>query len=199
MNRFPRQAHSRSEMIRSCNEAFHVYNRGVNKQVIFHSERNYRKFLELINQYFNPSELLIMAFCLMPNHFHLLIQQLQAFGISGLMEQVCGDYAKVLNHSLSRSGHLFQGRYGMKWAKRDDSVPYLASYIHQNPLKAGLVKEPEDWPYSSCQAYIGAKSQPFLDTSTLLSQIVGGTDYRSILSGKADPANEIPRRLLFRE
>jgi REP element-mobilizing transposase RayT len=186
-------------MVRLTDETFHVYNRGVNRQVIYQTNDMFRRFLDLINEFYNPKELFINAFCLMPNHFHLLIKQIKAFGISSLMERVCGDFARIVNHSLVRSGHLLEGRYKMKVARHDDSPILLARYIHLNPCKAGLVAKPDDWQYSSIGSYLGKPGQPFLSTEQLLSQLDLERGHRLFFAGPAENDPTLPRHLLFRE
>ncbi len=199
MRKGRRISYTREEMVRLTNETFHVYNRGVDRQVLYQTNDMFKRFLDLINEFYNSRELLINAFCLMPNHFHLLIKQIKSFGISSLMEKVCGDFARIANHSRSRSGHLFEGRYKMKVARHDDSPILLARYIHLNPCKAGLVAKPEDWQYSSFRSYLGNSSQPFLSTEPLLSQLDLERGHRSFFAGPVEDDPALPRHLLFRE
>jgi len=199
MNCGRRRSYSRVEMVRLTDRTFHVYNRGVDRQVIYRSDQFYKRFLELMDQYVKPADLLILAFCLMPNHFHLLIKQLRAFGISALMESTCGDYAKLVNHSLNRSGHLFENTYQMKVAREDDSCLQLARYIHLNPWKAGLVTNPRDWPYSSCNAYSGHPAPLFLNCESLLSHLDRDHLHHSALTQPDGNDPDIPRHLSFRE
>ncbi len=199
MNRGHRKSFTRQEMVRLTGRAFHVYNRGVDRQVIYRSDKFYTKFLDFVNHFLNPAEASIMAFCLMPNHFHMLIKQLKAFGISAFMEAVCGEYAKHVNHSLSRTGHLFEGRYRMKVAREDDSCLQIARYIHLNPSNAGLVKNPEEWIYSSCGSYVGKPAQSFLTTEPLLFQLDRDRTDPSFLAALNVNAPELPHHLVFRE
>ncbi len=199
MNRGHRISYTRQELVRLTNRTFHVYNRGVDRQVIYRSDQHYQRFLDLLNHFLNPAELLITAFCLMPNHFHLLVNQLKSFGISALMESVCGEYARYANQSLSRTGHLFQGRYKMKVAREEDNCVHLARYIHLNPYKAGLVINPTNWIYSSCASYFGQPKPAFLNTELLRLQLDRDRIDPSLLATPSEPEPEIPHRLIFQE
>ena len=199
MHRGQRLSYTREEMVRLTNRMFHIYNRGVDKQVIYRDDQFYRKFLEFMTHFADPAEVTIMAFCLMPNHFHIMIKQLKAFGIAALMESVCGEYARLVNPLLSRTGHLFQGRYRMKAVREMDNGLHLARYIHLNPCNGGLVKNPEDWPYSSCRSYFGRPAEPFLNTEPLLFQLDRDRTDRAILANINGTDPELPHHLVFRE
>ncbi len=190
---------TRSDLIRTTDDFFHIYNRGVDKQQIFFSDDYYALFLGLIGRFHDPTALKINAYCLMPNHFHLLVRQAKAFAISRLMEQVAAEYAKSVNHYRERSGHLFEGPYRMKWVNDESHVPILANYIHQNPVKAGLVSLPDAWVFSSCREYFGRRTTEFLDLTEVLSRLDGVPDYRTYLSIQQDAENDLPSRSRFPE
>ncbi len=186
-------------MIRASDDFFHIYNRGVDKQQIFFSDYYYALFLGLIQRFYDPSGLMILAYCLMPNHFHFLVKQLKEFAISHFMEQLAAEYAKTVNLHRLRSGHLFQGPYRLKWIPNEQNIPILANYIHQNPVKAGLVSVPEAWEFSSCREYYGQRTAKFLDLNEVLSRLDGASDYRAFLEGKGDAEENLPVLARFRE
>jgi len=186
---------NRSDLIGSTNEILHCYNRGVNKQQIFFGHDFYALFLSLVETFHSRDELKILAYCLMPNHFHFLFRQVRAFALSKLMEKVCGEYAKSVNQVCQRVGHLFQRRYGIKWVWRGSDVPLLLNYIHQNPVKGGLVELPEEWAYSSCREYLNLRPAGFLD----LDIVNVKWDYHSFLKASGDVESQLPCRARFRE
>lgn len=190
---------SRSDLIRSTDDILHCYNRGVDKQQIFFGHEFYGLFLSLIESFHSRDELRILAYCLMPNHFHFLFRQLRAFAISVFMEKVCGEYAKTVNQVRQRVGHLFQRRYGVKWVWRDSDVPLLVNYLHQNPVKGGLVKLPQEWDYSSCREYMKIRPPGFLDLDAVLTEMNEKHDYHSYLEGSCDAESQLPSRSRFRE
>lgn len=190
---------TRSDMIRATDDFFHLFNRGVDKQQIFFSDYYYALFLELTRRYHEPAGMSILAYCLMPNHFHFLVKQLKAFAMSRFMEQLAAQFAKELNLHRERSGHLFQGPYQMKWVPDEQKVPIVANYIHQNPVKAGLVNVPEGWEFSSCREYFGQRTTGFLDLNEVLSRLDGVSDYRTFLDGAGDAEEKLPIGSRFHE
>lgn len=142
-----------------ASNVFHIYNRGNNKQLIFFSEENYFFFLFKLKKHIGP-HCEILAYCLMPNHFHLLIytdehfdrhEFSKAFGIA------LRSYTRAINKQEQRTGSLFQQNSRSKQIVNAGSGNYILTcfnYIHLNPYKAGLVKKIEDWPHSSIGEYL---------------------------------------------
>ncbi len=189
---------TRSDLIRSNDDYFHVYNRGVDRQVIFFSAEYYELFLSLVGQAIQLNELKILAYCLMPNHFHFLVRQTREFGLSFFMEHVCGEYAKTVNQMRERKGHLFQGRYKLKWIHTPATLPIVANYIHLNPVLSGLVKSPADWEYGSCRDYLGLRDLTFVAPGDILANMTGFETYERYLANE-NPDSHLPRHLRFRE
>jgi REP element-mobilizing transposase RayT len=147
---------------------YHIYNRGNDKQKIFFQERNYEFFLNKVKQYVVPHSNLL-AWCLMPNHFHFLIQANQEtlkivketpIKINALTEGVrlmLSSYTRAIQKQESMVGSLFQQKTKFKCA--DDYLASAFHYVHQNPYRARLVKKMEDYPWSSMKEYVGLTSQ----------------------------------------
>jgi putative transposase len=146
------------------NEIYHIYNRGNNKQEIFFERENYLFFLKKIKDELLPvSDLL--AYCLMPNHFHLLIRVKEVEGLnpevlSSTMARKLGtlqsSYTRAINKVMNNTGSLFQQKAKSKNVESYGHICF--HYIHQNPVKAGLCKRIEDWEFSSFQDYIGLRN-----------------------------------------
>jgi putative transposase len=171
---------------------YHVYNRGNNKQQIFFSERNYQFFLEKLNNQISPV-CEILAWCLMPNHFHLMIYATDkacaeriSFGGKPMQELpyhvgiLLSSYSQAINKQNGTTGSLFQQKTKAKCinepGRSDLNDKYLATcmhYIHQNPWRANLVTRLEDWKYSSFREYIGREACLKSNKALLLSL----TDY----------------------
>jgi len=142
---------------------YHIYNRGNNNQVIFFNERNYDFFLNKVKQYVVPHSNLL-AWCLMPNHFHLLIQanletqkivKETPVKINALTESfrlMLSSYTRAIQKQESMVGSLFQQKTKFKCA--DDYLESVFHYVHQNPYRAGLVKKMEEYPWSSMREYL---------------------------------------------
>lgn len=143
-------------------EFFHIYNRGNNKQDIFIEDSDYEffmlrlkqnlypdKFDELKIQPLPPNSFSLVSYCLMPNHFHLLIRQNSEVTTSKLMLKICSSYSKVFNKKHERVGHIFQDQFKQVLINGDDYLKWVIAYICQNPKVAGLVKHPSDYKWSS--------------------------------------------------
>jgi putative transposase len=149
---------------------YHIYNRGNNQQQVFFSEENYFYFLRKCHQYLKPISD-ILAWCLMPNHFHFLIhankKSLEPAKSGGIImpaltnafRLLLSSYAKGINTEQQNTGNLFQQKTKSKLVS--DEPFYAATafhYIHYNPCEAGLAEKPEDWPYSSLQDFLGKRN-----------------------------------------
>jgi REP element-mobilizing transposase RayT len=119
----------------------HVYNRGNNRQIIFFERENYIYFLRLIREHLIKNSVDIIAYCLMPNHYHLLVY-LRDETLSDAMKSLSLSYTKAINKRFNRSGVLFQGRFQSIHISQTDYLVNLSQYIHLNPVKASLVKQP---------------------------------------------------------
>ena len=146
---------------------YHIYNRGVNKEDIFFSERNYQYFIERMFQYLSPRSELI-AYCLMPNHFHLLVKVTSSDFTKLSLQLFLMSYSKAINSERDRVGSLFQGRYKANLIVDDAHFLDCFKYIHLNPVKAHLAQTPELWPYSSYSEYLSTKSKPRIDPSLVM-------------------------------
>lgn len=157
-------------------EFYHVYNRGNNRQIIFFSDRNYLFFLKKIREQIFPVAD-ILAYCLMPNHFHFILKPNEnglteriSFGGKPMQELsyrlgiLLSSYAQAINKQNRTTGSLFQQKTKAKILVEKDNgirISYLEKcfhYIHLNPVMAGLAKNPEDWAYSSYPDYIGLRN-----------------------------------------
>ena len=141
---------------------YHVHNRSINRQVLFFSDDDYLDFLSRIRTHISP-RCDILAWCLMPNNFHLLIHSTRASVVSKKIggnkmpelsfgiKQLLSSYAKFLNKKIKRTGNLFQQKTKAELATDAISVFH---YIHQQPWRAGLVQRIENWKFSSFPDYV---------------------------------------------
>jgi putative transposase len=148
-------------------EYYHVYNRGINRGRIFFEERNYDYFLQLYVQHVAPIAE-TYAYCLLPNHFHLLvrIRDLSGFpNLTGLGRKAPSQhfsnffnaYAKAFNRTYNRTGSLFERPFGRLRVTSDAYFVQLVVYIHHNPQKHGLVDDFRDWARSSYHALLSER------------------------------------------
>ena len=128
----------------------HLYNRGANKEKVFLDAYDYRYFQKRMLLYKEKYQIKILAYCLMPNHFHLFIHQTISQGLgSKFIGDLTNSYTKSFNKKYDHSGVIFQGRTKSKIVYDEKGFIFLAKYILLNPVKAGLVKKFCDWKYSS--------------------------------------------------
>jgi REP element-mobilizing transposase RayT len=131
---------------------YHINNRGLQKKKIFFDREDYKYFLKKMFEYKDKFSIEVIFYCLMPNHFHLIIRQNTGIGTIQFISMVQLLYAKYFNKKYGRKGQLFEGRYRPKVIKDQKYMMQLIRYLMENPVRAGLVKKPEDWEFLSFNA-----------------------------------------------
>jgi len=163
---------------------YHVYNRGVAKQDIFLDKQDYKTFLSYLKIYLSKKddlqkiaptrqlknffeELTLLAYCLMSNHFHMLVWQKDPMTMANFMRSIATKYSRYFNKKYNRVGPVFQSRYKAVLVTGENQFIYLSKYIHRNPLptRTDLV----GYKYSSYQNYLGLINQTWVDDSEILS------------------------------
>lgn len=160
---------------------FHVLNRGNQKQTLFYKRDNYLFFLRKLKKYAGLHQIDVIAYCLMPNHFHLILGAFEIAARSHCMHALQTSYAKAINKQQHRTGHLFQDSYQKIPVTTSEQMNHLSRYIHLNPLKAGLVTRIGTWPYSSCQEYIGMRNGQLPNSGIVLTEFTDGAAYLAFL------------------
>ena len=138
---------------------FHLYNRTNNKELLFRNEENYIYFLKKYRHYFD-TEFDTISYCLMPTHFHFLIK-VTGFDTDNIKRKIgifLRSYTNAFNKKFERTGSLFQQKTKTKLIDKDDYFKTLVIYIHQNPLRSGLVVKQEDWKFSSFNDFVGFRN-----------------------------------------
>lgn len=197
-------------------EYYHVYNRGVALQPTYSSKREYERFLLCLSYYrfnnlpFKLSRLLqipndereatmaslektndkaveLIAFCLMPNHFHILIKQISEGGISKFMKQITDSYTRYFNTKNERVGPLFQGTFKAVHVENDNQLIHLSRYIHLNPLVSYVVRESDflDYPWSSLKNYLD-DDYSLVNPTIVLDNFKTPKDYLKFVMDQAD-------------
>lgn len=171
------------------NRFYHVYNRGVEQRTIFLDDRDYAMFLYFLKYYLSPPlsddlkqikrslfhQVKLHSFCLMPNHYHLLVQQTTVDGMTKFIRAVCTCYVGYFNERYNRVGGLFQGKYKASLVDSDEYLLYVTRYIHRNPIELERVgpwsrSDPlQNYPYSSFPYYLSQKHAKWLTTHEILS------------------------------
>ncbi len=179
---------------------YHIYNRGVERRLIFLDEGDYKNFLGILKMYLTPinlqgqtlqvdgsmkslaptkkpnnfvTEISLICYCLMPNHFHLMVRQNSDRSIASFLQTIMTKYVVYFNKKYKRQGGLFQGRYKAVRISNENQFIYITKYIHRNPIDlmpvrsdlAGLM----DYKYSSFGNYLGLFKQDWVKTEDILS------------------------------
>ena len=161
---------SRPLRIEFANALYHVTARGDRREDIFDDDADRLSFLATLEQVIDQFNWVCHAWCLMDNHYHLLIQTPDG-NLSKGMRQLNGVYTQASNRRHKRVGHLFQGRFKAILVDSDAYLLELSRYIVLNPVRAGMVKKPQQWPWSSYHACVGAEEAPdWLAVDGLLAQ-----------------------------
>lgn len=194
---------------------YHIYNRGVAKQDIFLSPQDYTVFLRFLKEYLLPvnhpdlkalqtlsprrypvnchENVKLLAYCLMPNHFHLLAKNTTQKGIEKFMRALGTNYSMYFNKTYNRVGHLYQGTYKAVLVEKDEQLLYLSKYIHKNPEKLSPRESPlYEYSYSSYPNYLNKRKQDWLHTDEILpffSEEFPSLSYRAFIEEQEQGAS----------
>jgi putative transposase len=175
---------------------YHLYNRGNNRQEIFLERKNYSLFILLIRQHLIKNKVDIIAYCLMPNHYHLLVY-LNDENLSQIMQSFSLAYTKSINQHFKRVGSLFQGRFQAKHVDTDEYLLHLSRYIHLNPVKANLVKHPQEWDFSSYSGYIGLQDNNLIKPEKVVEYFSSPNAYQQFVESFQDKDTQIIKHLML--
>ncbi len=183
-------------------ECYHLYNRGTGKMRIFEAPEDYDFFLGRLDEYlhpnrssrrapsaeryerklFPPNTFSVICYCLMPNHYHLVVRQHTEVSISDLMLRLITGYSKFFNKKYERVGSLFQDQFKAVHVESNEQLLWLSAYIHHNAKLSGIVRDSERYPYSSYREY--TRAEPGLcDTDLVKGQFKRGARYREFVEG----------------
>lgn len=182
---------------------YHVFNRGNGKNDIFFEPQDYGIFLHRLSENLFPEHEIpktgypldlkfkrkklpagafsLICYCLMPNHFHLLVRQNSEVKISELIQKLCTGYSKYFQKKYDHVGHLFQGTFKAIHVDNESYLTWLSAYIHQNPATASIVNNLEDYPYSSYLDYIGLRDGKLCDKAPILDKFKSKEDYKKFV------------------
>lgn len=204
-------------------EFYHVYNRGTDKRLLFNDEADRQRFLKLLyisnsvqpinvrnilrknsEPYtFDRGDILVSigAYCLMPNHFHLLLTPRIEEGISLFMKKLGTGYSMYFNKKYNRTGTLFEGPFKAKWADDDTYLKYLYAYIHLNPLKLWRRADESEGQgeLSFLQNYSSSSLPDYLQVARLESVIIDQAPFPEYFKTAADHIDELKNWLTYKE
>ena len=162
---------------------YHFYNRGNNRQTVFFQRENYFYFLRGLKKYVR-GKVDILAYCLMPTHYHMLGQVrpgVQTDEVSRMMMRLGVSYTKAINQRFDRTGSLFQGQFQGKPVQTYEHLLNLCLYIHTNPVKDGLVGQPEDWEFSNYLEWINLRKGTLVDRDFIEANFGSTEEYRKLV------------------
>lgn len=165
---------------------YHIYNRGCNKEPIFFSQDNYYFLLRKMKSSRQQYGVNILAYCLMTNHYHFLVQQLTDRPLSDWIKMLFNGYVQAVNKQQQRSGTLFEGAARHVWVDNEAYFIHVARYIHLNPVEAGLVQKAEDWLFSNYSEWIGVRPGQLVDQEFVKTYFPTPADYRTFVEEYSD-------------
>ena len=173
----------RSARQESNSGIYHVILRGINRQRIFEDEEDYACFLDILNDCRTVSGFELYAYCLMSNHIHLLLRAgKESPGM--IFRRIGAKFVYWYNTKYDRTGHLFQDRFRSEVVENDEYFLTVMRYIHQNPVKAGICSEPQEYPYSSFARYF----DDVLIESSFIEEMIGRDEFDRYNREKNDDA-----------
>lgn len=195
---------------------YHIFNRGVNRGPIFFNDGDYQRFIDAAEHYvisnhkfsyerYNQKPNLlnknssineepkveILAYCLMPNHFHFVVKQIRDKGVTDYFGRLTNSYSHYVNLKYDRVGPLFQGRFRNVLVESEEQLLHLSRYVHLNPLVAGLVSNLRNYHWSSYRGYLGADNDSFCTTDMVKGHFSSASGYEKFVLDQADYAMEL--------
>ncbi len=162
----------------------HIVERGNNRERVFVKPKHYEKYLSFLMKYSEEKQAAILAYCLMPNHVHLLVRPSGGETLAKMMQGVTLSYSKYFNKEQGRTGRVWECRYYSTVIDGDSYLWTVSKYIENNPVRAGIVKKPEDYPYSSAKAHLLGRNDQLLKEPLLNKRELG--EYRKIMKLEDD-------------
>lgn len=173
------------------NHFYHIYNRGINQDLIFFSPDNYHYFQRLLRRNIGRYHIAVVAYCLLPNHYHLLLRPRKDDNLSQFINSLFGSYTQAVNKQQGRLGPLFQGRFHAILVDKEEYLIHLARYIHLNPVTSGLSTAAHEWPYSNYVDVVTHREGDFKDTTLVPERFSSGEEYRKFVKDHSRDRSEM--------
>lgn len=200
----------------ATDEIYHVFNRGITDLIVFPDDRYYQRALETISFYRykkythrfsyyvrlsqtkkdeifqygdHQTQVSILSYCLMPNHFHFVIRQTRDQGIQNFISLFSNSYTRYFNTKKRRIGPVFQGKFKSVRVESEEQLIHVCRYVHLNPYSSGLVKATADlegYSYSSYKEYLHPESPRICNTQEILGLFPDREEYRKFVSDYSD-------------
>jgi putative transposase len=161
--------------------AHHVTQRGTDRQIVFYTRRDRQVYLGLLKEHSLRAGLAVLAYCLMPNHVHLIVIPNEEDTLAVALRRTHGRYAQYLNARRQRSGHLWQNRFfscPLDWSHLWTAL----RYVERNPVRAGLVDQAEEYAWSSAKCHLGGQNRPQLVDMAFWAEAGGAERWKALLA-----------------
>ena len=178
---------------------YHIYNRGANRNKIFFEKENYLYLLRKLKEYSRNYYFSVIAYCLMPNHFHFLFRQDGDASLNIAVGYLFNTYTKAINKKYNRTGTLFEGHFKCIEIEDEKYLLELCRYIHRNPVDDKLIEKIEEWEFSNYLEWIGERKGSLIDTNLRDKHFLGGKGYEEYVNdylSNKQARNEL-RKFLF--
>ena len=142
---------------------YHVLNRGNGGQTVFHENSDYQVFSDIVKKAKRVFGVKLFAYCLMPNHFHMVVLPAKAEHLSKWMQWIMTSYVRRYHRDYGTNGHLWQGRFKSFIVQQDEHLIRLMRYVEGNPVRAGLVNTSKEWYWSSHRETLGKRLRTVID------------------------------------
>jgi len=146
---------------------YHIINRGNGGQIVFQKDKDYEAFINLMGKAKTRYDIRIFAYCLMPNHFHMVLMPHRSKDLSQWMQWLMTSHVRRYHRHYGTRGHIWQGRYKSFLIKIDSHLLTVLKYVEGNPLRAGLVNSAKDWLWSSHMESIGKRQHLLIDEAPI--------------------------------
>jgi REP element-mobilizing transposase RayT len=176
----PRTARQKSSM-----DTYHIMLRGINKRDIFLAKDDYHKFLYYVLRAKEKHTFHVYAYCLMTNHVHILIEP-ESDELGDIVRRITVGYAQYYNNKYARNGHLFQNRFKSEPVEDRRAFLTVLRYIHQNPVKAGMVRHISEYPWSSYFEYIGNRGLGLINTDNAKEYFASISSFKEFIMQNHD-------------
>ena len=176
---------------------YHLYNRGVNRNPIYFNDENWEYFIKRLRHYCRPELIEIVGYCLMPNHYHILVYLKDDNLSANIMQPFTVSYTKAVNRQQHRVGPIFQGAFKAKFVDKTEYFLHLSRYIHLNPVFAGLTDNPANWTFSSYQDHVGLRNGTLAKREILLSQFPSRQSYAKFVLAYFESDGEFIEHLML--
>jgi len=174
---------------------YHIYNRGAGRQSIFSNDENYLYVVRLLKKVAAECQVTVIAYCLLPNHYHWLLRQDSDTPASKVPTRVFGSYSQAFNRVNGRTGTLFEGRFKAILVESDEYLHHLCRYIHANPVRHAIAGDLELWPYSNYLEWLGKRNGTLIDRAFVQAHFGTAANYQKYVQSFLTGQVHLPQAL----